>query len=465
MSAGPEATGSQDAPAASAREPRKHGPPGRATALWRQVVDRLSVGDGTFDRPPLADVVLATLLLLPALSVYAWEPSSGVQRWSFTDLAGWLLLVVGFGALAWRRVTPTMTMMVAGLATGAWFLVGHSDGFIPLAVMVALYSVAAYGSRADGISSLVITEVFVVISFLSILMREHDISLIQLAVNVLMFLGIWVLGDRTRVRRELVDQLRSEAEQAERSRELTAELAVSDERTRIARELHDVVAHSVSVMVIQAGAGRRVAQDQPERATEVLAAIEDVGRDALADLRRMVGVLRDQPGAEGLAPQPSLADLDELAQRLAAAGLPVRVEHVGEPRRVPSGLELTAYRIVQEGLTNVIKHAGAVCDVVVTVRHGDGALVVEVDDDGRGAAAAAHQQRTSSGLLGMRERVAVFDGRLHVGPRPGGGFRVRAVLPIPPEKRDDDHRSGAGYAAASDRAPAPDPDRPVEVDP
>ena len=447
---------------ASAREP---GPTRSVAVLSQRLVERLSVGDGTFERPPLGDVVLATLLMLPALIVYAWGPSSGVQRWSLVDLGGWLLLVLGFGSLAWRRVTPTMTMMVAGLATGAWFLIGHSDGFIPLAVMVALYSVAAYGSRADGITSLVITELFVVISFLSILMRESDISLIQLAVNVLMFLGIWVLGDRTRVRRELVDQLRSEAQQAERSRELTSELAVSDERTRIARELHDVVAHSVSVMVVQAGAGRRVAEAQPERAMEVLTAIEDVGRDALADLRRMVGVLRDQPGAEGLAPQPSLTDLDELAQRLAAAGLPVRVEQVGEPRRVPSGLELTAYRIVQEALTNVMKHAGVVCEVVVTVRYGDGALVVEVDDDGRGAAGAAHEQLTSSGLLGMRERVAVFDGRLHVGPRPGGGFRIRAVLPIPPERRDDDdHRLDGGHEAAP-RAPAHDATRPVEVDP
>lgn len=424
----------------------------RTPAWLERAIDRLSVGDGTFDRPPLGDVLLAGLMMLPAVTVYAFQPSVGVERASFASLAGWVLLVVGFGSLAWRRVIPSVTMMVSGLATGTWFLIGHSDGFIPLAVMVALYSVAAYGSRVDGITSLVITEVFVTVSFVAIIAGDGQVSLIQLPVNLSMFLGVWVLGDRTRVRRELVEHLRAQAEQAEWSRELATELAVADERSRISRELHDVVAHTVSVMVVQAGAGRRVAVTDPSRAAAVLAAIEEVGRDALADLRRMVGVLRDEPGPGQLAPQPRLADLAELGDRLAAAGLPVRVEFVGEARPVASAVEVSAYRIAQEALTNVMKHAGTVLEVAVTIRYGEGAVVVEVDDDGRGAAGAEGDGHRGSGLLGMRERVAVFDGTLQAGPRPGGGYRVRAILPIPPDGGERDRSRTDGRAVAADRS-------------
>lgn len=447
-------------PSAEGEPPREPGPHRRdggavpRTPAWlERAIDRLSVGEGTFDRPPPSDVLLAGLLMLPAVAVYAFQPSVGVDRTSFAGLAGWVLLVVAFGSLAWRRVVPPVTMITAGLATGAWFLIGHSDGFIPLAVMVALYSVAAYGSRADGISSLVITEIFVAASFVAVSAGDGQISLIQLPVNLLMFLGIWVLGDRTRVRRELVEHLRAQAEQAERSRELATELAVSDERSRISRELHDVVAHTVSVMVVQAGAGRRVAATDPARASAVLAAIEEVGRDALADLRRMVGVLRDDPEPGQLAPQPRLEDLTELCDRLATAGLPVRMEFVGEVRPVASAVEVSAYRITQEALTNVMKHAGTVLEVVVTIRYGEGAIVVEVDDDGRGAAGSEGDGHHGSGLVGMRERVAVFDGTLHAGPRPGGGYRVRAVLPIPPDGGERERsRAVDGQAAVADRS-------------
>ncbi len=438
----------------SVPEPVPGPEPAVRTPAWLvSVIDRLSVGEGTFDRPPLSDVLLAGLLLVPAVIAYALQPSAGIERTSLAGLAGWALLLVAFGSLAWRRVIPTMSMITAGLATGAWFLVGHTDGFIPLAAMVALYSIAAYGSRSDGITSLVITEFFVAVSFVTLIAGDGQVSLIQLPVNLFIFLGIWVLGDRTRVRRELVEHLRAQAEQAERSRELGTELAVSAERSRISRELHDVIAHSVSVMVVQAGAGRRVAATDPSRAGEVLAAIEEVGRDALADLRRMVGVLRDDPGPGRLAPQPTLADLTDLVDRLAAAGLPVRVEYVGEVRPVASAVEVSAYRIVQEALTNVMKHAGTVWEVVVTIRYGEGAVVVEVDDDGRGAASSEGDAHRGSGLLGMRERVAVFDGTLQAGARPGGGYRVRAVLPIPVEGGEREMpRAGEEPAAVADRS-------------
>lgn len=429
MSAGP-----QPALPPETGTPRTRDVASRLATFGRRVVDRLTVGDGVVEHVPASDVLLAVVLAVPALVVYAVQPTEGIDHLSVAGIAGFVLLVLVFGVLAWRRVAPTLTMMVAGFGTGAWFFVGHTDGFVPLAVMIALYSVAAYGSRSDGVISLVITEIFVIITFVAMMAGGEPFSSIQLVVNVLMFVGIWVLGDRTRVRRELVQQLRAQAEQAERSRELGTELAVADERSRIARELHDVVAHTVSVMVVQAGAGRRVAEADPARAAATLGAIEEVGREALADLRRMVGVLREENGAGELAPQPSLDDLEDLVQRLAGAGLPVRLARLGEPRALPSGIELSAYRIVQEALTNVMKHAGVVRSVMVTLRFGEGALVVEVDDDGRGAAGAASEPNPGSGVVGMRERVAVFDGRLQVGPRPEGGYRVRAVLPLPADQ-------------------------------
>jgi signal transduction histidine kinase len=432
MSVGPQPAEPPETGTPKAREVAS-----RFATLGRRVVDRLTVGDGVVEHVPPSDVLLAVVLAAPAIAVHAFQPTEGIDHLSVPGLAGFVLLVLVFGVLAWRRVAPTLTMMLAGFGTGAWYLIGHTDGFLPLAVMVALYSVAAYGSRADGVTSLVITEVFVIITFITLMARGEPFSSIQLVVNVLIFVGIWVLGDRTRVRRELVQQLRAQAEQAERSRELATELAVADERGRIARELHDVVAHTVSVMVVQAGAGRRIAQADPARAVTTLGAIEEVGREALADLRRMVGVLREENGTDDLAPQPSLEDLDDLVQRLASAGLPVQLVRRGEPRALPSGIELSAYRIVQEALTNVMKHAGVVRSVVVTLRFGEGALVVEVDDDGRGAAGAASEANPGSGVVGMRERVAVFDGRLQVGPRPEGGYRVRAVLPLPPDQVAD----------------------------
>lgn len=407
---------------------------GAGSGPWQRLVDRLSVGDATVDRVPLGDVLLAVALLVPALVAHALRTTDGTPLVSPSGIAGWVLLVLAFGSLAWRRVTPSLTMLVAGLSTGAWFLIGQPESFVPLAVMMALYSTAAHGSRADGVIALVITEVFVVVSFASIMAREAQFSGVQLAVNLLMFLGLWALGDRTRVRRELLAELRGRAEQAERSRELTTELAVAEERSRIARELHDVVAHTVSVMVVQAGAGRRASAADPSHAAEALAAIEDVGRGALADLRRMVGVLREEPDAQQLAPQPTLADLPELVERLGQAGLPVRIEREGEPRELPSGIEVSAYRIVQEALTNVIKHAGAVREVVVRLRYDTAALVVEVEDDGRGAASNRGTSAEGSGLLGMRERVAIFDGRLQVGPRRSGGYRVRAEIPHPAQR-------------------------------
>ncbi|MFD8934961.1 sensor histidine kinase [Streptomyces sp. NPDC059578] len=215
---------------------------------------------------------------------------------------------------------------------------------------------------------------------------------------------------------------------AESDRSRTAELAVSAERLRIARELHDMVAHSIGAIAIQAGVGRRVIDSRPTDARDALTAIESTSRETLAGLRHMLGALRQaDPEGPPLAPAPTLADLDRLVAHAQDAGVRVDVVHSGEQRPLSADVELAAFRIVQEALTNVIRHA-AVSECRVSVDYGDRALTVTVTDDGRGT---AEEPGRGYGLTGMRERATLLRGRCTAGPRPGGGFRVTAWLPVP----------------------------------
>jgi signal transduction histidine kinase len=216
------------------------------------------------------------------------------------------------------------------------------------------------------------------------------------------------------------------AELAEREREVAAREAVVEERARIARELHDVVAHNVSMMVVQAGAERRVLEHANGSTREVLETIEQIGRSALTEMRRLLGMLRSDAD-DPLAPQPGLDDLPTLVGQVREAGLPVELSVDGERRELPVGIELSAYRIVQEALTNALKHAGE-AHASVRVRYGADSLELEIVDDGAGARAAVGSG--GHGLVGMRERVALYGGRLDAGRRPNGGFAVRVLLPI-----------------------------------
>jgi signal transduction histidine kinase len=226
--------------------------------------------------------------------------------------------------------------------------------------------------------------------------------------------------------RRVVRDREQRAELAERERDVTAREAVVDERARIARELHDAIAHNVSMIVLQAGAERRVLDDSSDSTREALEAIEQTGRSALTEMRRMVGMLRsDDP--DPLAPQPGLGDLSTLVTQVREAGLPVELRVEGEPRTLPVGIELSAFRIIQEALTNTLKHADGAC-AFVYVRYGDTSLELEISDDGAGAPAPV--ESGGHGLVGMRERVALYGGRLDAGRRPGGGFEVRVLLPI-----------------------------------
>jgi signal transduction histidine kinase len=216
------------------------------------------------------------------------------------------------------------------------------------------------------------------------------------------------------------------AERLEREREAEARAAVAEERARIARELHDVVGHSVSVMTVQASAVRRRLLPDQEQEREALEIVEQTGREALAEMRRLVGVLRRPEEGPALAPQPSLQHLDRLVAQARESGLPVELRIEGEPVQLPAGVDLTAYRLVQEGLTNAIKHARA-SKADVLVRYTDGTVELSVTDDGSGdgdGGGGGH------GLVGMRERVSVYGGELEAGPRPEGGYSLRARLPV-----------------------------------
>jgi signal transduction histidine kinase len=256
-------------------------------------------------------------------------------------------------------------------------------------------------------------------------------DLLDLSFGALLLAGAWVLGDSARVRRAYTTELEARAAWLARERDFEAQRAVTAERARIARELHDVIAHHVSMMVVQAEAGPVVAERDPPGAARAFDGIAGIGRQALVEMRRLLGVLRsesDEP-PPSLAPQPGVAQLPSLVDQIRQTGLEVDLEVEGKPVPLPAGMDLSAYRIVQEALTNAVKHAGP-SRVRVLVRYGDRDLRIEVRDDGRGPAPAAANGGPGHGLIGMRERVHLFGGDLTAGPAPDGGFTVAARLPL-----------------------------------
>ncbi len=265
----------------------------------------------------------------------------------------------------------------------------------------------------------------------------------SLVVTVLLtvpFVLAWVLGDSMRTRRAYWAQLEERAARLEKEREAQSRIAVAAERARIARELHDVVAHNVSVMVVQADGAAYVLDAAPEQTRQALETISGTGRQALAEMRRLLGVLRtgEQPEGGEYVPQPGVEQLTDLMDQVRSAGLPVDFRTEGEPRELPSSVALTVYRIVQEALTNTRKHGGPDVGATVRLSYRDDDLDLLVEDDGRGAQRELYEDGGADGLghglIGMRERVGMVGGTLTAGPRPGGGFRVSAVLPLKPAR-------------------------------
>ena len=375
------------------------------------------------------DWVLALVLaVLFQIEVWTIDPSHppgdvGTEVFSSTEraaaAAAGLVLTL---SLVWRRRAP-LAILALALATSvlANVVAALDEATTPaIALVVAVYSVGAHtqGVRATvgvaGVAMVIAVNV------------ADQFSLGDLFLIAMILGGAWLAGRAIRYRREREHVLERLTVDLEREREEKARAAVAEERVRIARELHDIVAHAISVIVLQARGGRRSLATDPGETREALDMIEATGSEALAEMRRLLGMLRSDDEEIALAPQPSLRYLDALAAQVREAGLPVDLFVEGEPTELPPGVDLSAYRIVQEALTNALKHAGpATARVVVRYREND--LELEIADTGAGASASDGE---GHGLAGMRERVSLYGGKIEAGPRDGGGFAVRARLPL-----------------------------------
>ena len=345
-------------------------------------------------------------------------------------VVGYALVLLHTLPLVARRRFPGAVLATCVASGLAFALLGLPTVVLGLAILVAVYAVAAYGRWRVSLAGLAAAEV----ALAGVQLAGDGTGTQTWVGNTLVLAAAWLLGHFVHDYRAHAARLEERTAELERAREQLARRAVADERLRIARELHDVLAHSMSVIAVQSGVGAHVAETQPDEARKALLAVEATSRAALNELRRLLGVLRPDSDRQGqLAPAAGLAALDALLGRLAEAGLAVRLRGEGTRPQVPPGGDLSAYRIVQEALTNVLKHAGP-ARAQVTVCYGDRQVTVEVTDDGRGAAAATAGggDGTGVGLIGLRERVALFGGDLEAGPRPGGGYRVAARLPFEP---------------------------------
>jgi signal transduction histidine kinase len=327
--------------------------------------------------------------------------------------------------LALRRYHPIAVLAITVTAE-TMLLIFRPGAGAPFGVIVALYTVASHCERRVSIRAAAWTALPITAGVIVHNSSHAGVVIPELAV----FAIAWVVGDNLRTRRAYLAELEARAARLEREREEKADRAVADERARIARELHDVIAHNVSVMVVQAAAGEDVFDEDPGKARESLAAVASTGRAALTELRRLLGVIRaeDDRAETAYAPQPGIEGIDELIGQVRETGLPVALSVLGEARPLPEGVGLCAYRIVQEALTNTLKHADAT-SAQVHLRYVADALELQVLDDGRGSG-AVNGETDGQGLIGMRERVALFGGSLTAGPRVGRGYEVRARLPL-----------------------------------
>ena len=364
------------------------------TAVWT------AVGTAGRDDPSAPSGAMAVLEVVVIAAVILTLLLRG--RFPFAAPASLWLASIALSFLDDRLITGQGGIYVAGV--GAAILLGNlrseAHARIGLAIVVGGAAIVVYNDPTSGVGDVFFTS--------------------------LSFAIAWLIGYALRERTERTVAAEERAARAERDREAAARVAVAEERGRIARELHDVVAHAVGVMVLQVGAVRHRMPTADTETREALENVEKAGRTALAEMRRLLGAMRRDDEQAELAPQPGVADLDRLLDDVRAAGLAVRLRVHGDPVALPPGLDLSAYRIVQEAVTNTLKHAQAHhADVEVTYQPAD--LLVEVRDDGQGPSAS---DGLGHGLVGMRERVKIFGGDMSVGAAPGGGFLVRVRLPL-----------------------------------
>ena len=367
------------------------------------------------------DLVLAALIGLLYVGEASFEAGLAGHRFASVVLA-----VVFAAALAMRRRLPLLPLL-AGAAVIAFShtVVGDvaETGAFLVGFIVAIYSAGRHASGRQLTASAVLVLAGIPLATLD---PSQSAGFGDWAFFTVFFGGPFVGGRIIRYRREREHSLLDHATALELERDQNARDAVIEERTRIARELHDVVAHAISVIVLQARGGRRMLSSEPAETEAALDAIEHAGEQALAEMRRLLGMLRSADEELALAPQPSLSRIGDLADRLSSAGLPVEVTIEGEPVELPPGVDVSAYRIVQEALTNALKHAGPARARVI-VRYRADELELEVVDDGAGNGAGGG---TGHGLAGIHERVGIYGGRLEAGRRPEGGYALRARLPL-----------------------------------
>jgi signal transduction histidine kinase len=377
----------------------------------------------------LFDAALA-VALAAFLLVGSYFASQGQPGRRAFDAGAVVLLLVAAGALAWRRRYPVAVLLVVFGATLTYFVVGYGPSPIWLAMIVAYFTAVVAGHRLPA--AIVAVVGFLVFPWLDFLLRDaaapSPAGLAGLAAWLLVLLGV---GEGIRIRRE-------RAAEAARIREEEALRRAGEERLRIARELHDALGHHLSLINLQSGVALHLNKELPEQARSSLTAIKQASKEGLTELRSVLDILRQEGEPAARSPTWTLARLEDLVSQAAAAGLEVRTETDGEVRRLPFAVDAAAFRIVQEALTNVTRHAGP-ATATVRVSYGDRDLTVQVDDDGKGVESASDRRasdsdrqirRSGKGITGMRERAAALGGDLEAAPRPGGGFRVLARLPL-----------------------------------
>jgi signal transduction histidine kinase len=364
--------------------------------------------------------------LLPLALLSAFQTSDLTRD---LPVPGYAALTVGLLLpMVWRRRWPVPTFGIVALVSLVQWCCHVTLLPANVAVLIGLYTVTAYTTPRWGLSALGVAQLGALLEVLQVWGRSwKDIENPWLFFAVIVF-GVWILGLHIRTRREYLRSVEDRAERLERERENELRMARAGERSRIARELHDVVAHNVSVIVVQADGASYALDTDPVRARQALTAISETGRTALGEMRRLLGVLRADDDVSVYAPQPGLAQLGDLVDQVRHAGLPVDVRASGDPPPLAEGRQLTIYRVVQEALTNTLKHGGPRATARVRLGYGPDEVRVEVSDDGRGAAAS--DDGRGHGLPGMRERVGVYGGEVRAGPRVGGGFEVVARIPV-----------------------------------
>ncbi|HEX8858933.1 MAG TPA: sensor histidine kinase [Actinomycetes bacterium] len=357
-------------------------------------------------------------------------PADQLARLSHPAELGYLLLAAAGLALLARRRWPMPVFAITALISVVYYAAGYPDGPGWIALFIAAYTVTAWGDGERSVQTVGVT----ILLLTAVWLLTADLTPIQTAGWVFFRIGTAimavVLGDMLRARRVVAAEALERAERAERTREEEARRRVDAERLRIAREIHDTVAHAIAVINVQAGVTAHVLDRRPERARETLVTIEQTSARALSELRAALGVLRD--AADGHAPALGLSQVEELAALAREAGLDAKVEAGLPPREVPREVDQAAYRIVQESLTNAIRHAGP-ARVTVAIGYGPTHLELRVSDDGRGAYQDAGRVTGGRGIVGMRERAELLGGELTAGPGPDGGFQVLARLPLEPE--------------------------------